>query len=87
MFYKLLVEQSRDYKNYTVTKGVLDFVEADSDEKLHQLTLTFDPEELLRFSNIMRGVWRRIQTLDLPDTSGYEPTYKGILQFENDLLV
>jgi len=87
MFYKLLVEHSRDYKNYTVTRGVLEFVEADGDNKLHQLSMSFDADELLRFSNMLRGIWRRIQTLDFPDTNNYEPTYKGILQFEGDLLL
>jgi len=86
MFYKLLVEHSRDYRGFTVERGVLDFVEADGDNSLHRLTAPFDAEELLRFSNLLRAIWRRIQTLDLPDTSEYEPNYKGILKFENDLL-
>lgn len=86
MFYKLLIEQSRDYKGYAVSQGILEFVEPDGDGALHQLTLTFDSEELLRFRNILRGIWRRIQTLDLPDTSGFDPNYNGILQFEESLL-
>jgi DNA helicase-2/ATP-dependent DNA helicase PcrA len=86
MFYKLLVEHSRDYKTYKVTTGQLEFVEADAENKLHSLVTGFDAEELLRFSNLLRAIWRHIQALDLPDTSHYEPTYKGILQFENDLL-
>jgi len=86
MFYKLLVEHSRDYRNYKVERGVLDFVEADGDNSLHRLTAPFDAEELLRFSNLLRAIWRRIQSLELPDTSNYEPSYRGILKFENDLL-
>ncbi len=86
MFYKLLIENARDYRGYTVERGVLDFVESDSDGQLHRLIMTFDPEELLRFKNLLRGVWRRIQALDLPDTSSYDPSYKGILRFEQDLL-
>lgn len=86
MFYKLLVEHSRDYRNYKVARGILDFVEADGDNTLHRLTTPFDAEELLRFSNLLRAIWRRIQTLDLPDTSNYDPSYKGIIRFEQDLL-
>jgi DNA helicase-2/ATP-dependent DNA helicase PcrA len=86
MFYKLLVEHARDYRGYKVEQGILDFVEADADKTLHRLRTPFDAEELLRFSNLLRAIWRRIQTLDLPDTSEYEPTYRGILKFENDLL-
>ena len=86
MFYKLLVERSRDYHAYKVERGILEFVEADGDNTLHRLTTPFDAEELLRFSNLLRAIWRRIQTLDLPDTSSYESSYRGILKFENDLL-
>ncbi|HVI69531.1 MAG TPA: ATP-dependent DNA helicase [Magnetospirillaceae bacterium] len=86
MFYKLLIENARDYRGYKVERGVLDFVEPDSDGQLHRLTLTFDPEELLRFKNLLRGIWKRILALDLPDTSSYDPSYKGILHFEQDLL-
>ena len=86
MFYKLLVESARDYQNYTVERGVLEFVEADGDNTLHRLSMPFDAEELLRFRNLLRAIWRHIQALDLPDTSHYEPTYRGILKFENDLL-
>jgi len=87
MFYKLLIEHSRDYKTFVVTEGRLEFVETDTDNQLHSLSLHFDPAELLRFSDLLQAIWRRIQALDLPDTSGYEPTYKGILQFENNLLL
>ena len=86
MFYKLLVEHSRDFKQYRVTSGQLEFVEPDGENKLHSLNFLFDADELLRFSNLLRAIWRRIQALDLPDTSKYEPSYKGIIQFENDLL-
>lgn len=86
MFYKLLVEHSRDWRGFVVERGVLDFIEPDSDGQLHRLTMTFDPEELLRFKNLLRGIWRRIQTLDLPDTSDYDQSYKGLLFFEEELL-
>lgn len=86
MFYKLLVESSRDYQGYIVERGVLDFVEADADGILHRLSTPFDAEELLRFKNLLRAIWKHIQALDLPDTSNYEPSYRGILRFEQDLL-
>jgi len=31
-------------------------------------------------------VWQRIITLDLPDISKYEQSFKGILAFEQDLV-
>ena len=48
--------------------------------------MTFDTEELARFSELVSKVWKHIIALDLPDTSHYEPNYKGLLEFEQDLL-
>jgi hypothetical protein len=31
-------------------------------------------------------VYRKITNLEFPDTSGYEDDFKGVLQFEEDLL-
>lgn len=87
MMYKLLVEGSRDFGGeYKVTSGIIDFVESDGDNRIQQLEMTFDPEELERFKALIHVVWRRIMSLDLPDTSKYPPSYKGIRSFEDDLL-
>ena len=86
LFYKLLVEKSRDYSNYTVTRGHLEFVEPNRSNEVCSLELSFDKEELERFSRLIAKVWKRIITLDLPDTSVYEQNYKGLLAFEDDLL-
>jgi len=86
LFYKLLVEHSRDYSNYTVTEGCLEFVEPNRSNEISSLRLNFDKQELERFSLLIAKVWKHIIELDLPDTSTYEPTYKGLLAFEQDLL-
>lgn len=86
MFYKLLVEHSHDYKTHKVERGRLEFVEPDGDNRLYQLTLAFNADDLEAFKKLITAVWQRIQTLDLPDTSSYDPSYKGILRFEEDLL-
>jgi len=86
LFYKLLVERSRDYNTYTVTTGTLEFVEPSRSGEIATLELDFDPEELTRFKLLIGKVWQHIINLDLPDTSEYEPTYKGLLAFEQDLL-
>jgi len=87
MFYKLLVEHSRDYAgHYTVDEGVLAFVEANRTQGPSELHLSFEPEELARFARLIEAVWQRIMSLDLPDISGYDATYKGILAFEADLI-
>ena len=87
MFYQLLVEHSRDYHGYAFTGGVLQFVEPDQTTgELFALEDSFSREELDQFARLIGIVWQKITALDLPDISGYEPTYKGMLQFEHDLL-
>jgi DNA helicase-2/ATP-dependent DNA helicase PcrA len=86
MFYKLLVEHSRDYNQYTVEKGCLQFVEPTPRGDILHLEASCTAEELDTFRRLINAVWRKIKTLDLPDTSQYEPGYKGMLAFENDLL-
>jgi len=86
LFYKILVEQSRDYSNYTVMTGALEFVEPSRSGEISSLELDFEPAELERFGLLIAKVWQHIITLDLPDTSAYEETYKGLLAFEQDLL-
>ena len=87
MFYQLLVEHSRDYSNFTFTGGRLQFVEPDMKTgDILSLEDTFSREELSEFTQLIEIIWRKITTLDLPDISGYSADYKGMLQFENDLL-
>ncbi|RWZ78662.1 MAG: ATP-dependent helicase [Candidatus Microsaccharimonas sossegonensis] len=86
LFYKLLVEHSRDYHGYTVTEGCLEFVEPNRSNEIASLRLNFDQSELDRFATLVGKVWQHIIELDLPDTSMYESSYKGLLEFEQDLL-
>lgn len=86
MFYQLLIENSRDYSKYTFDGGILQFVEPTSGGDIIALENTYSDRELADFKRLIDAVWQRIMTLDLPDTSGYTPTLKGILQFEADLV-
>ena len=87
MFYQLLAENSRDYSGYAFTGGRLQFVEPDrASGEILSLEEQFTSEELTDFSKLISIVWRKIVDLDLPDISSYEPTLKGILAFEQDLL-
>ncbi|HSE61663.1 MAG TPA: ATP-dependent DNA helicase [Candidatus Saccharimonadales bacterium] len=86
MLYKLLAENSRDFTGYTVTNGILEFVEPDDQSNCHALDTTFDPEEMATFKKLVTAVWRHIMALDMPNTTHYSPTYKGMLDFEKDLL-
>jgi DNA helicase-2/ATP-dependent DNA helicase PcrA len=86
MFYKLLVEHSRDYGNYEVNRGVLQFVEPTKSGEILSLDDDFSHNELDDFRRLVVIVWKKITSLDLPNTSDYDPTYKGILAFEQKLL-
>lgn len=86
MFYKIMIEASRDYGKYTVKRGVLQFVEPNREGEILALESEFSSEELEKFKLLVDKVWQKIINLDLPDTSVYEPNFKGILQFEQDLL-
>ena len=87
MFYQLLVEHSRDYGNFTFIGGRLQFVEPDMKTgDILSLEDTFSREELTEFTQLIEIIWRKITTLDMPDISEYSADYKGMLQFEKDLL-
>jgi len=86
LFYKLLAENARDYHGYKVESGIMQFVEPNTSGDIIALNTTFEIEELKRFAELINAVWRRIITLDLPDISKYEQSYKGVLAFEQDLL-
>ncbi|MGK2896643.1 MAG: ATP-dependent DNA helicase [Candidatus Saccharimonadales bacterium] len=86
MFYKLLIEHSRTYSDYTVDKGILQFVEPTPGGIIVSLELEFNPNELIQFTKLIGIVWEHITRLDLPDTSSYSQDFKGIKAFEADLL-
>lgn len=101
MMYKILVENSRDYSTHTVTDGVLEFVEevtalthADGTQKvaetIQELKLSLIDKdrdnEINKFKKLVVAVYKKITTLDFPDTSKYEETLSGIKEFEEDLI-
>lgn len=86
MFYKLLVENSRDWHEYTVEKGSIQFVEPTPGSTIRQLDLEFSAGEMAAFSQLVAAVFQRIIQLDLPDTSSYAQNYAGMLEFEASLL-
>jgi hypothetical protein len=84
--YKLLVESSHTFADYSVTKGRLEFIEPDSYGKIHSLEVTFDEKELAHIKQLMQAVWQAIHALDFPKLDGYSKDLKGTLSFEADLL-
>jgi hypothetical protein len=86
MFYKLLVESARDYRGFIVEKGIMQFIEPTISGDIASLDTEFNKDELDRFILLINAVWNHIKQLNLPDVTKYEPTYKGILAFEQDLI-
>lgn len=84
-FYKLLVERSNTFKNYTVTDAYLEFVEPDEEGKIQELHLTLKAEEEQAMCELITAVWQHIKALDFPDVSAYSEDTKGVIQFESDL--
>lgn len=86
LFYKLLIEHSRDWRAYEFTGGILQFIEPDKAGEIISLALdTVSNKEMDDFIALLTAIWQHIQTLNFPDTSQYEQNYKGILAFEADL--
>lgn len=86
LFYKLLVENARDYRGYKVNSATMQFVEPSLAGDILSIDIDFDNAELERFTKLINAVWTHIIKLDLPDISGYDPSLKGILAFEQDLI-
>lgn len=86
LFYKILAENSSEYANYTVTSGQLAFIEPTKGGESIVLSLDFSPEEIAHTKQLLVAVWKKITSLDLPETSHYSPDLKGTLAFEQDLI-
>lgn len=86
LFYKLLVENSRDYHGYQVEKGIMQFVEPTKDGQILNIETDFTDEDIDKSKKLISAIWSHILDLNFPDTSNYAPNYKGILDFEQDLI-
>jgi DNA helicase-2/ATP-dependent DNA helicase PcrA len=86
MLYKLLVENSRSYRGYTVTKGRIAFVEPDGKGDIVTLDYDYDEDALARFQVLLGSVWRRIMELDFDSVDDYSANFAGILNFEEDII-
>jgi len=85
VFYKLLLENSRSFGKFKVVSGGIDFIAAPEDE-LIKLDLEISKEDVERMKNLIAVVYKKIMALDFPDTSKYSENFKGMQEFEEDLL-
>ena len=85
IFYKLLVEGSKEFGKYTVREGTLEFLEPYKGD-LVELPLVLEKEDVSRVSKLSLIVYKKIINLDFPDVSKYSKDLLGMLNFEEDLL-
>jgi DNA helicase-2/ATP-dependent DNA helicase PcrA len=85
MFYRLLMNESRDYAKYDVAKGVLEFVRPRGGE-LVELAGELTDEKVEHLRALIQAVHTKIMSVDFPDVSGYSKDIKGVEEFEKDLI-
>jgi DNA helicase-2/ATP-dependent DNA helicase PcrA len=83
-FYILLIAQQRSFANKHIKAQIMQ-LDATAADHLY-LSYEFDKSELARIERLSAAVFKRIKTLDFPDVSRFEPTLKGIADFEDSLL-
>jgi DNA helicase-2/ATP-dependent DNA helicase PcrA len=86
LFYKLMIESAPEFSGYKVENAELSFIEPDNNVHIRSLKIEWDKEELEIFSKLINVVWQKILSGEFIDTSKYEQAYKGIINFEKDLL-
>jgi DNA helicase II / ATP-dependent DNA helicase PcrA len=88
VFYKLLVENSRDFRDYRVESGSLLFVEPHTETgEIIDLRHEISEAETIQLANLIEIVYGKILNFDFPDTSKmYPETAKGTQMFIDDLL-
>ncbi|MEO7364018.1 MAG: ATP-dependent DNA helicase [Candidatus Saccharimonadales bacterium] len=84
-FYALLCQTSGRSSSLSTLQTRMLYVEADS---ARALSLSFTPTQadIDRLTSLVKAVWSRITTLNLPDVINYSADIDGITQFENDLI-
>ncbi len=85
IFYKILLENSRDFEDYIVKQGELEFLEPVDNEVIN-LSLRIEKEDVERVKELIAKVYKMIVSLDFPDVEEYKNSLKGIKEFEKTLL-
>lgn len=84
--YKLLIENSQTYKDYTVTEGRLEFIEPNSENQIAMLALQFEEKELEYIKKLLKAMWQHVLKLNFPDIRTYPASLTGVKVFEKDLV-
>ena len=92
LFYKMLLNNSREFRDYKVTKGHILFVSPDKDGEVHDKVYEYDAEDEAEFMKLLEAVYKLVASLDfISDTEIFIPadekyTFSDIKEFIKLLL-
>ncbi len=85
LFYAILIAGSKDFSDFGVSRGNLEFLEPVNNTFL-ALSLEIESSEISRLKSLIIAVYCKIVALDFPSTEKYSPDFAGCIEFENDLI-
>lgn len=85
IFYKILIENSRSFHLCEVSGGGIDFISA-LDGEPFCLDLEIKSEDVARLRGLIEIIFGKIMRLDFPNIEKYPQNFKGVQEFEEDLL-
>ncbi len=85
-FYKFLLENSKEYQNYRVTSGRIDYISPDEDDEIVSLKLDFKDAEAAEIKHLIQVVFHHIKALDLPDTEAAKASSNPTKAFYDQLI-
>lgn len=87
VFYKLLIENSREFENVEVEKGYLEFIEPKNDENIITLPLEITDKDVKRVKKLIKIVGEKIRNLEFYSSEEFnKKSIKEIKRFEEKLL-
>ena len=86
LMYKVLLENSRDYRDKKVNAGTISFIDTDDIKEISLELEDISSTEMQRFKKLLVAVYKKIINLDFPDITRYEHNVEGIIAFEEDLI-
>ncbi len=89
-FYKLLIELSGRFNGYSVSGGIVQFIEPESAfgtlGQFKQVNITFDSDYFAQTKKLIEAVWANILSLNFKTQKNYKQTAAGIREFEAELI-
>ena len=67
LFYKMLLNNSREYREYKVTRGHILFVAPDKDGEIHDKVYDYDMEDEAKFLKLLKAVYDSVISLNFMD--------------------